>query len=133
MSVQVENLEKNMAKLTIEVPAEDVEKAIQAAYIKQRGRISIPGFRKGKVPRRMVEKMYGPEIFYEEAANTLIQDSYPSAADESGVDIVSRPSIAVEQIESGKPFIFTAGSDARRVPRRGSDEGGRCRDRGRSR
>ena len=108
MSVQVENLEKNMAKLTIEVPAEDVEKAIQAAYIKQRGRISIPGFRKGKVPRRMVEKMYGPEIFYEEAANTLIQDSYPSAADESGVDIVSRPSIAVEQIESGKPFIFTA-------------------------
>ncbi len=108
MSVQVENLEKNMAKLTIEVPAEDVEKAIQAAYIKQRGRISIPGFRKGKVPRHMVEKMYGPEIFYEEAANTLIQDSYPSAADESGVDIVSRPSIAVEQIESGKPFIFTA-------------------------
>ncbi len=108
MSVQVENLKKNMAKLTIEVPAEDVEKAIQAAYIKQRGRISIPGFRKGKVPRRMVEKMYGPEIFYEEAANTLIQDSYPSAADESGVDIVSRPSIAVEQIESGKPFIFTA-------------------------
>ncbi len=108
MSVQVENLEKNMAKLTIEAPAEDVEKAIQAAYIKQRGRISIPGFRKGKVPRRMVEKMYGPEIFYEEAANTLIQDSYPSAADESGVDIVSRPSIAVEQIESGKPFIFTA-------------------------
>ncbi len=108
MSVQVENLEKNMAKLTIEVPAEDVEKAIQAAYIKQRGRISIPGFRKGKVPRRMVEKMYGPEIFYEEAANTLIQDSYPSAADESGVDIVSRPSIAGEQIESGKPFIFTA-------------------------
>ncbi len=105
MSVQVENLKKNMAKLTIEVPAEDVEKAIQAAYIKQRGRISIPGFRKGKVPRRMVEKMYGPEIFYEEAANTLIQDSYPSAADESGVDIVSRPSIAVE---SGKPFIFTA-------------------------
>jgi trigger factor len=108
MSVQVENLEKNMAKLTIEVAAEEVEKAIQAAYMKQKGQISLPGFRKGKVPRNMIEKMYGAGIFYEEAANTLIQENYPSAVDESGADIVSRPTIDVVQIESGKPFIFTA-------------------------
>lgn len=108
MSVQVENLEKNMAKLTIEVAAEEVEKAIQAAYLKERGKISIPGFRKGKVPRNMIEKMYGAGIFYEDAVNTLIQENYPTAVDESGVDIVSRPTIDVVQIESGKPFIFTA-------------------------
>ncbi|MBO5523850.1 MAG: trigger factor [Roseburia sp.] len=108
MSVQVENLEKNMAKLTIEVAAEEVEKAIQAAYMKEKGKISIPGFRKGKVPRQMIEKMYGAAVFYEDAANTLIQENYPSAVDESGVDIVSRPTIDVVQIESGKPFIFTA-------------------------
>lgn len=108
MSVQVENLEKNMAKLTIEVAAEEVEKAIQAAYLKERGKISIPGFRKGKVPRNMIEKMYGAAIFYEDAANTLIQENYPAAVDESGIDIVSRPTIDVVQIESGKPFIFTA-------------------------
>lgn len=108
MSVQVENLEKNMAKLTIEVSAEEVEKAIQAAYLKEKGKISIPGFRKGKVPRNMIEKMYGAAVFYEDAANTLIQESYPSAVEESGVDIVSRPTIDVVQIESGKPFIFTA-------------------------
>ena len=89
MSVQVENLEKNMAKLTIEVAAEEVEKAIQAAYLKERGKISIPGFRKGKVPRNMIEKMYGAAIFYEDAANTLIQENYPTAVDESGIDIVS--------------------------------------------
>lgn len=108
MSVQVENLEKNMAKLTIEVAAEKVEKAIQAAYLKERGKISIPGFRKGKVPRNMIEKMYGAAIFYEDAANTLIQENYSGAVDESGIDIVSRPTIDVVQIESGKPFIFTA-------------------------
>lgn len=108
MSVQVENLEKNMAKLTIEVAAEEVEKAIQTAYMKEKGKISLPGFRKGKVPRNMIEKMYGPSIFYEDAANTLIQDHYGLAADESGVDIVSRPTIDVVQIEAGKPFIFTA-------------------------
>lgn len=108
MSVQVENLEKNMAKLTIEVAAEEVEKALQAAYMKEKGKISLPGFRKGKVPRNMIEKMYGPAVFYEDAANTLIQENYGSAADESGIDIVSRPSIDVVQIESGKPFIFTA-------------------------
>lgn len=108
MSVQVENLEKNMAKLTIEVDASEVEKAIQSAYMKERGKISIPGFRKGKVPRNMIEKMYGAAVFYEDAANTLIQENYPDAADESGIDIVSRPTIDVVQIESGKPFIFTA-------------------------
>ncbi len=108
MSVQVENLEKNMAKLTVEVPAETVEKAIQNAYLRQKGRISIPGFRKGKVPRVMIEKMYGAAIFYEDAVNEMLQDEYPKAVDESGVDIVSRPTINVEQIETGKPFIFTA-------------------------
>ena len=108
MSVQVENLEKNMAKLTIEVAAEEVEKAIQAAYMKEKNKISLPGFRKGKVPRKMIEKMYGAGVFYEDAANTLIQENYGAALDESGVDVVSRPTIEVVQIEAGKPFIFTA-------------------------
>lgn len=108
MSVQVENLEKNMAKLTIEVSAEELEKALNAAYQKEKGKISIPGFRKGKVPRAMIEKMYGPAVFYEDAANTLMQANYPAAVEESGVDIVSRPTVDVVQIEQGKPFIFTA-------------------------
>lgn len=108
MSVQVENLEKNMAKLTIEVPAEELEKAIQSAYMKQKGKISLPGFRKGKVPRPMIEKMYGVEIFYEDAANELINQEYPKAAEESGVEIVSRPVIDVVTIEKGQPFVFTA-------------------------
>ena len=108
MSVQVENLEKNMAKLTIEVPAEELEKAIESAYQKQKKQISVPGFRKGKVPRAMIEKMYGAGVFYEDAANTLMQQNYPSAVDESGIDIVSRPTVEVVQIEKGKPFIFTA-------------------------
>ena len=108
MSVQVEKLEKNMAKLTVEVPAEEVEKAIQAAYLKEKNKISMPGFRKGKVPRAMIEKMCGAAVFYEEAANILIQDNYAKAMEESKEDIVSRPTIDVVQIESGKPFIFTA-------------------------
>ncbi len=108
MSVQVEKLEKNMAKLTVEVPAEKVEKALQAAYMKEKNKISIPGFRKGKVPRAMIEKMYGAAVFYEEAANILIQDNYAAAMEESKEDIVSRPTIDVVQIEAGKPFIFTA-------------------------
>ena len=108
MSVQVENLEHNMAKLTIEVSAEEVEKALNAAYNKQKNNISVPGFRKGKVPRAMVEKMYGAEIFYEDAANILLQQTYPAAIDESGADIVSRPTIDVVQIEKGKEFIYTA-------------------------
>ncbi len=108
MSLQVEKLEKNMAKLTIEVSAEEFEKAIQAAYLKQRKNISVPGFRKGKVPRAMIEKMYGVGIFYEDAANSLIPDAYAKAYDESELEIVSQPSINVVQIEKGKPFIFTA-------------------------
>ena len=108
MSLQVEKLEHNMAKLTVEVAAEDVEKALQTAYLKQRKQINIPGFRKGKVPRQMIEKMYGPEVFYDEAANNMIPDAYAKAYDESELDIVSQPKIEVVQMEKGKPFIFTA-------------------------
>ena len=108
MSVTVEKLEKNMAKLTIEVSAEDLEKAIQGAYLKQKNRINIPGFRKGKAPRAMIEKMYGAGIFYEDAANALIPEAYSKALDECGETIVSQPSIDVVQLEKGKPFIFTA-------------------------
>lgn len=108
MSVQVENLEKNMAKLTIEVAAEEFEKAVQAANMKNKNKITIPGFRKGKAPRVMIEKMYGTGIFFEDAANALIQREYPKAADESGLDIVSYPEIDVVQVEKGKSFIFTA-------------------------
>lgn len=108
MSLQVEKLEKNMAKMTIEVEAEELEKAIQSAYLKNRGKYNLHGFRKGKAPRLMIEKMFGPGIFYEEAANILISDAYGNAADESELDIVSRPEIEITQIEKGKPFIFTA-------------------------
>ncbi|WP_270607996.1 trigger factor [Coprococcus sp. LG100-32] len=108
MSLQVENMEKNMAKLTIEVSAEELEKAIQGAYLKQRNKISVPGFRKGKVPRQMIEKMYGVGIFYEDAANALIPTAYGKAYDECELDIVSQPKVEVAQLEKGKPFIFTA-------------------------
>lgn len=108
MSVQVETLEKNMAKLTVEVDADRLEKALDAAYNKQKKSISVPGFRKGKVPRAMVEKMYGVEVFYEDAANILLQETYPEAYDESGLDIVSQPTIDVVQLEKGKAFIYTA-------------------------
>ena len=108
MSLQVEKLEKNMAKLTIEVSAEELEKALQSAYMKQRGKISVPGFRKGKVPRQMIEKMYGAEIFYEDAANALIPEAYSKAYDECELKIVSQPSVDIVQLEKGKPFIFTA-------------------------
>lgn len=108
MSLQVEKLEHNMAKLTIEVAAEEVEKAIQAAYLKQRGKISLSGFRKGKVPRQMLEKMYGAEIFYEDAINRMIPTAYSQAYDECELDIVSQPEVDVVQMEKGKPFIFTA-------------------------
>jgi len=108
MSLQVEKLEHNMAKLTIEVAAEEVEKAIQTAYLKQRGKISLPGFRKGKVPRQMLEKMYGAEIFYEDAINRMIPTAYSQAYDECELDIVSQPEVDVVQMEKGKPFIFTA-------------------------
>lgn len=108
MSLQVEKLENNMAKLTIEVSAEELEKAIQKVYQKTKNKISVPGFRKGKVPRQVVEKMYGREVFYEDAANELIPDAYEKALEECDENIVSSPKIGVTQLESGKPFIFTA-------------------------
>ena len=108
MSLQVERLEHNMAKLTIEVPAEEVEKALQAAYLKERGKISLPGFLKGRVPRQMIEKMYGPEVFYDEAANRMISEAYAKAYDECELELVSQPKIEITQLEKGKEFIFTA-------------------------
>lgn len=108
MSLQVENLEKNMAKLTIEVSAEEFEAAMDKAYHKNKGKINIQGFRKGKAPRAMIEKMYGAGIFYEDAANSIIPGAYEKAADECELEIVSQPEIDVVQIEKGKSFIFTA-------------------------
>ena len=108
MKVSVEKLEHNMAVLTVEVPEDTVEEALQKAYLSQRKRISVPGFRKGKVPRQLIEKMYGPSVFYEEAGNYMIDNEYPKAYDESGLEIVSAPEIEVKEIEKGKPFIFTA-------------------------
>lgn len=108
MSLQVEKLEKNMAKLTIEVSAEELDKAIEGAYQKNKGRISLPGFRKGKAPRKMIEQMYGKEVFYEDAANALIPEAYEKALEECTEEIVSSPKIDVVQLEAGKPFIFTA-------------------------
>ena len=108
MSLQVEKLENNTAKLTIEVPAEEFDKAIQTAYQKNKNKFNVPGFRKGKVPYAMVEKMYGAGVFYEEAANELIPDAYANAAAESELEIVARPEINVTQIEKGKPFVFEA-------------------------
>ena len=108
MSLQVEKLEHNMAKLTIEVSAEELEKAINTVYQRQKKNISVPGFRKGKVSRQMFEKMYGKEVFYEDAANELIPAAYEKAYDECEENIVSAPTIEVVQLEAGKPFIFTA-------------------------
>lgn len=108
MSVQVENLEKNTAKLTIEVPAEKFEEAVQHSYNKNKGKFNIPGFRKGKAPFNMIEKMYGVGVFYEDAVDEVIDASYPDAAKESGLEIVSRPSISIEEIEEGKAFVYTA-------------------------
>ena len=108
MSLQVEKLEKNMAKLTLEVPAEELEAAIEKAYQKNKGKIQIPGFRKGKVPRKMIEQLYGKEFFYEDAANALIPEAYEKAVEECEDTIVSSPKVDVTQIEGGKPFIFTA-------------------------
>ena len=108
MSLQVEKLEKNMAKLTIETSAEEFEAAIEKAYQKNKNKMNVQGFRKGKAPRKVIEKMYGAGIFCEEAANILIPEAYGKALDECDLDIVSQPSIDVVQVEAGKPFIFTA-------------------------
>ena len=108
MSFTIEKLDKNMAKLTIEVSVEDFEKAVEAAYQKNKGKIEVPGFRKGKVPRKMIEQMYGKEVFFEDAANEVIPEAYEKAYDECEEEIVSAPKIEVTQIEAGKPFIFTA-------------------------
>jgi trigger factor len=108
MSLQVEKLEGNMAKLTIEASTEDFEAAIEKAYQKNKNKLSVPGFRKGKVPRKMIEQMYGKEIFFEDAANFVIPSAYAKAVDECTEEIVSQPTIDVVQMEAGKPFIFTA-------------------------
>ena len=108
MSLQVEKLEKNMAKLTIEVSPEELEGALQHAYLKNRKQITIPGFRKGKVPRQIIEKMYGPSFFYEDAVNELSPSAYEKPVDECELELVSRPEVSIVQIEKGKPFIFTA-------------------------
>ncbi len=108
MSLQVEKLEKNMAKLTIEASAEELDKAIETAYQRSKNKISVPGFRKGRVPRRMIEQMYGKNVFYEDAANELIPGAYAKALEECEEEIVSQPAIEVTQLEAGKPFIFTA-------------------------
>ncbi len=109
MSVQVEPMEeKNMIRMTIEVPAEELDSALQEAYQKTKKDFSVPGFRKGKVPRNIIEQRYGPEVFYDDAADILIPEAYSEALKESGEDVVSRPVVDIVQIEKGKPFIFTA-------------------------
>ena len=108
MSLQVEKLEKNMAKLTVEVPAEQFEAALKTSYNKNKNKFNIPGFRKGKAPQAMIEKMYGAGVFYEDAVDEAINASYPDAAKESGLEIVSRPEISIEQVEKGKAFIYVA-------------------------
>ena len=108
MILQVEKLEKNMAKLTVEVPAEQFEAALKTSYNKNKNKFNIPGFRKGKAPQAMIEKMYGVGVFYEDAVDEAINASYPDAAKESGLEIVSRPEISIEQVEKGKSFIYVA-------------------------
>ncbi len=108
MSLQVEKLEKNMAKLTVEVPAEQFDQALKTSYKKNKNRFNIPGFRKGKAPQALIEKMYGPSVLYEDAVDEVINKTYHDAMKESGLDIVSRPEVSVEQIEKGQTFIYTA-------------------------
>ena len=108
MSLQVEKLEKNMAKLTVEVPAEQFDEALKTSYKKNRNRFNIPGFRKGKAPQAVIEKMYGPGVLYEDAVDEVINKTYGDARKESGLDIVSRPEISVEKIEKGETFVYTA-------------------------
>ena len=123
MSLKVENLEHNMVKLTIEVSAEEFEEAIKHAYVKNKNKINIHGFRKGKAPQAMIEKMYGAGIFYEDAANELIPKAYDAEIENCDLDLVSQPSIDVVQIEKGKPFIFTAEVAVKPEVTLGADEG----------
>lgn len=108
MNYTVENLEKSMAKVTITVDADKFEEAMQKSYLKNKKNITVQGFRRGKAPRKMIEKMYGAEVFYEDAANSIIPEAYAKAADECGLELVSQPKINVTQLEAGKPFIFEA-------------------------
>ena len=108
MSVQVENLEKSMARMTIEIPTEDFEKAIEKTYQKNKNRFNVPGFRKGKVPRKMIEKMYGVGVFYEDAFNDVLPGAYEEACKESGLDITSEPNINITKMAPGEPVVFTA-------------------------
>ncbi|HIU87387.1 MAG TPA: trigger factor, partial [Candidatus Avilachnospira avistercoris] len=108
MNVQVEKLEKSMAKMTVTIPAEDFEKATVEAYNRQKNRMQIPGFRKGKAPKAMIEKMYGAGIFYEEAVDIILDRTYPEACRESGLEITSRPEISVDKIEKGQDLVYTA-------------------------
>ena len=108
MSFKVDDLGKNMVKLTIEATAEDFDKAIEQAYQKNKGKMNVQGFRKGKAPRAIIEKMYGVGVFYEDAANFIIPEAYEKAIEESKLEVVARPEIDVVQVEKGKPFIFTA-------------------------
>ena len=109
MSFKVEQLEeKNMVKLVIEATAEEFEAGLNTAYNKSKSKINVPGFRKGKAPRKIIEQLYGQEVFFEDAANAIIPDAYAKACIESELDIVSQPKISVTQLEKGKPFVFEA-------------------------
>jgi trigger factor len=108
MSIKVEKLEHSMVKITVDVSADKFINAIQTAFRKNKNKISVPGFRKGKAPLQLIERMYGPEIFYEDAANFVINDTYPVEADSTGLTFTSRPEFDVEQMEKGKEFIYTA-------------------------
>lgn len=123
MSLQVEKLENNKAKFTIEVPAEEFESAVQKVYLEKRGKINIQGFRKGKAPRQIIERMYGTGIFYEDAVNKIIPDAYSKVSKESELEIVSRPEIDVTQVEKGKSLIFTATVDLKPVVKLGQYKG----------
>ena len=123
MSVKVENLEKNMAKITVEVPAERMESAVQASYLRNKNRFSIPGFRKGKAPRKIIEKMYGAGVFYEEAIDEVLPECYEEAAKESGLDIVSDPKYNLESIEPGKLVVFSVEVATRPEVELGDKEG----------
>lgn len=108
MAVKSEQVEKNLVKLTFEVSAEKFEEGMQKAYVKNVKKINIPGFRKGKAPRAMIEKYYSPSIFYDDAINFVLPAAYDEALKESGLDAVAKPEIDVEEIKKNEPVVFTA-------------------------